>query len=45
VLLEGGDPEPRLRRSADLVLTASAPPPHVADCLLERIAEFDASAP
>jgi shikimate kinase len=33
--------EPLLRRSADLVLTTTAPPPQVADALLRRIAEPD----
>ena len=44
VLADLATVEPLLRRSADLVLTTSAPPPQVADCLLERIAEFDAGA-
>jgi hypothetical protein len=32
--------EPLLRRSADLVLTSTAPPPELADALLRQIAEL-----
>jgi len=43
VLADLAEVEPLLRRSADLVLTTTAPPAQVADRLLERIAGFDAS--
>lgn len=43
VLADLVEVEPLLRRSADLVLTTTAPPPHVADVLLRRIAELDQS--
>jgi dephospho-CoA kinase len=36
--------EPLLRRSADLVLMTTAPPPQLADTLLARVAEPDAGA-
>jgi hypothetical protein len=36
--------EPLLRRSADLVLMTTAPPPQLADTLLARVAELDAGA-
>jgi shikimate kinase len=38
VLADREEVEPLLRRSADLVLATTTPPPHVADQLLERIA-------
>jgi shikimate kinase len=38
VLADRDEVEPLLRRSADLVLATTTPPPHVADQLLERIA-------
>jgi shikimate kinase len=41
VLADLAEVEPLLRRSADLVLTTTAPPSQVADCLLGRIAELD----
>ena len=44
VLADLAEVEPLLRRSADLVLTTTAPPPQVADRLLGRIAELDAGA-
>ena len=37
--------EPLLRRSADLVLATTAPPPQVADVLLEHIGEVTLSPP
>jgi shikimate kinase len=37
VLADLTDVEPLLRRSADLVLTTTAPPPEVADALLARL--------
>jgi len=36
--------EPLLRRSADLVLTTTAPPPQLADRLLARLANLGAAA-
>jgi hypothetical protein len=36
--------EPRLRRSADLVLTTTAPTAELADVLLRRIADQNANA-
>jgi shikimate kinase len=44
VLADLAEVEPLLRRSADLVLTTTAPPSQVADALLERIAELDERA-
>jgi dephospho-CoA kinase len=41
VLADLAEVEPLLRRSADLVLTTTAPPAHLADDLLRRIAELD----
>jgi shikimate kinase len=38
VLADREEVEPLLRRSADLVLATTTPPPHIADQLLERIA-------
>jgi shikimate kinase len=38
VLADREEVEPLLRRSADLVLATTTPPPHVADQLLERLA-------
>jgi hypothetical protein len=37
VLADLADVEPLLRRSADLVLTTTAPPPHIADVLLRGL--------
>jgi hypothetical protein len=45
VLVDLAEIEPLLRRSADLVLTTTAPPATVADRLLERIAAVQAGAP
>ena len=42
VLADRDEIEPLLRRSADLVLTTTAPPPELADRLLMGIAELDA---
>jgi hypothetical protein len=39
VLADRVDVEPLLRRSADLVLTATVPPGELADALLGRLAE------
>ena len=44
VLADLAEVEPLLRRSADLVLTTTAPPAQVADRLLGRIAEAGAGA-
>ena len=41
VLADLDEVEPLLRRSADLVLTTTAPLPDVADRQLEQIARFD----
>jgi shikimate kinase len=38
MLADREEVEPLLRRSADLVLATTTPPPHIADQLLERIA-------
>ena len=43
LLADRDEIEPLLRRSADLVLTTTTPPPHVADQLLERIAGLHAA--
>jgi hypothetical protein len=43
VLSDLAEVEPLLRRSADLVLTTTAPLPDVADRLITRIAEFGAA--
>jgi len=40
VLADLAEVEPLLRRSADLVLTTTAPTPEIADVLLRRIAEL-----
>jgi shikimate kinase len=40
VLADLAEVEPLLRRSADLVLTTTAPPPQVADALLARIGDY-----
>jgi dephospho-CoA kinase len=40
VLADLEEVEPLLRRSADLVLTTTVPPPQVADTLIEHIAEL-----
>jgi hypothetical protein len=42
VLADRDEIEPLLRRSADLVLTTTAPPPELADRVLRRIAELGA---
>jgi shikimate kinase len=40
VLADLAEVEPLLRRSADLVLTTTAPPPQVADALLARVLDY-----
>jgi hypothetical protein len=45
VLADLADVEPLLRRSANLVLSTTAPPSQVADCLLGRIADLGTGAP
>ena len=45
MLADRAEIEPLLRRSADLVLTTTAPPAEVADRLLARIADVDPATP